>query len=197
MEKTKVSVEENRTKWLEKNGFNMNEKTYIYFPNDSYDKKEELKDAGFRFQKELLWHAAVVPTGYEDSCIEVSLFEVGEMTAWGSGVFMPEVRTYINKKIKSARPVVVSTSEWFGEVNKRFFDHEVTLVSIRNISTRYGDTQLVKFIDDDGNEFNWWTGVTIEPPAGSRVKMTATVKKHDTYEDVKITVVTRAKLTEI
>lgn len=194
MGKTKVSVEENKIDWLEKNGFDMNGNTYIYFPNDSYDKKEELKNAGFRFQKELLWHAAVIPAGYEESCIQILFAEIGVMTAWGKGMFKPEVLQLVKKKLEAARPHVISESEWFGEEGVRFYDHPVTLVSVREISTKYGDTQLVTFVDTDKNEFNWWTKVQINLDEKDKVLLTATVKKHDIYNDNKITVINRAKM---
>ena len=53
-------------KWLEENCFNENLTTFVYFPADSFEVKDSLKDAGFRFSKILLWHIANIPEGYED-----------------------------------------------------------------------------------------------------------------------------------
>jgi ribosomal protein S27AE len=40
--KMKEEFAENHVKWLDKNGFNENEETFIYFPDDSYSVKNEL-----------------------------------------------------------------------------------------------------------------------------------------------------------
>ena len=185
-----------KAEWLEKHCFNEQETTFIYFPSDSYDVKENLKDAGFRFSKELLWHIANIPEGYEEKVVEIALRDIAVVTAWGEGVYRPDVKSIVEDLVKAARPVEISTSEWIGEEKDRIYDYPVVLKSVRGMDTRYGYTQLVKFEDIDGNELNWWTAVEIKAEVGSDVLLTGTVKKLDEYQGKKITVMTRCKIKE-
>ena len=186
-----------RVEWLEKHGFNEQMTTFIYFPSDSYDIKEELKDAGFRFSPELLWHCANIPEGFAEKVVELPFQEVGEVTAWGEGLYNPEVKAIVKEIVTSARPVEISNSEWVGEVGERLRDIPVTLVSIREIETKYGLTQLVRFIGENDEEFNWWTTAMIHAEVGSKIILAGTVKKHDEYNGTKITVLNRCKIKEI
>ena len=127
-QKMKAEYANKRAKWLEENCFNENLTTFVYFPADSFEVKDSLKDAGFKFNSSLLWHAATIPTGYEESCIEVSFNEIGEFSAWGEGHFNPDVKRIIEDKIKKARPA--SKSQWIGEEKDRIIDLPVVLVSI-------------------------------------------------------------------
>lgn len=193
-EKMKAEYADKRAKWLEENCFNENLTTFVYFPADSFDVKDTLKDAGFRFSKNLLWHIANIPEGYEEKVVEITLDQVAEIGAWGEGFFRPDARTFVDDILKTCRPVKESTSEWIFEEKERFYDYAVTLKSVRGMDTRFGWTQLVKFEDAEGNELDWWTAVEINAEVGDQVLLTGTVKKHDEYKDNKMTVVTRCKI---
>lgn len=195
-EKIKAEYAEKRVKWLTDNGFNSAEKTYVYFPVDSFDVKEELKDAGFRFNPSLFWHIAEVPAEYAEKVIEIGLNEVAEISAWGMGAYSPDAKAYVSKRMKEARPVVES-GEWIGQEKERLRNIVVTLKSIRGMETRFGWTQLVKFEDENHNELNWWTAVDINAEVGEKISLTGTVKKLDEYNGKKITVMTRCKIEEI
>ena len=186
-----------RVEWLEKHGFNEQMTTFIYFPSDSYYIKEELKDAGFRFSPELLWHCANIPEGFEEKVVEIPFKEIGEISAWGEGHFKPEVKSIITDLIESARPHVESTSEWQGEVGERLYDIHATLKSIREMETRYGITQLVVFEDRCGNQYNWWTSAVVRAEVGKNVILAGTVKKFEEYKGNKVTVLTRCKIKSI
>lgn len=192
--KMKAEFAEKEKKWLTDNGFNANHITYVYFPANSYDIREELKENGFKFNNNILWHIAEVPTKYMDKVVQINLDDVAEISAWGVGNFKLTARDFVNKKIKTARPTEPSTSEWIGEENERLFDMPVVLKSIREIETRFGYTQLVEFLDKFGNKFNWWTTVTIYAKPGDEILLTGTVKKHDEYQNNKITILTRCKI---
>lgn len=189
-------IDDKREKWLNKYGFNNELNTYVYFLNDSYQKKEELKKAGFRFTKELFWHCATVPQGYERKVFELSLNEVGQMMAWGSGQFNANAMEYVKQAMKAHRPVKVSNSQWFGEVGDRIRKVKAKIVDIRIINTMWGGTQLVTF-DLDGNIAKWFTDVYIMFRKGNNVLLSGTVKSHieDQYADgEKVTVLTRCLL---
>ena len=193
-QKMKAEYANKREKWLEENCFNENLTTFIYFPADSFEVKDNLKDAGFRFSKNLLWHIANIPEGYEDKVVEIALDQVAEIGAWGEGFYRPDARTFVDDMLKNCRPVEESTSEWLFEEKERFYDYAVVLKSVRGMETRFGWTQLVKFEDANGNILQWWTAVEIKAEVGDHVLLTGTVKAHDEYKGVKSTTVTRCKI---
>ena len=193
-QKMKAEYANKREKWLEENCFNKNLTTFVYFPADSFEVKDSLKDAGFHFSKNLLWHIANIPEGYEDKVVEIALNQVAEIGAWGEGFYRPGARTFVDDILKNCRPIEESTSEWLFEEKERFYDYAVVLKSVRGMETRFGWTQLVKFEDANGNILQWWTAVEIKAEVGDQVLLTGTVKAHDEYKGVKSTTVTRCKI---
>ena len=193
-QKMKAEYANKREKWLEENCFNENLTTFVYFPADSFEVKDSLKDAGFHFSKNLLWHIANIPEGYEDKVVKIALNQVAEIGAWGEGFYRPGARTFVDGILKNCRPIEESTSEWLFEEKERFYDYAVVLKSVRGMETRFGWTQLVKFEDANGNILQWWTAVEIKAEVGDQVLLTGTVKAHDEYKGVKSTTVTRCKI---
>ena len=193
-QKMKAEYANKRAKWLEENGFNENLTTFVYFPVDSFEVKDSLKDAGFKFNRSFLWHIADIPEGYEDKVVEITLDQVAEIGAWGEGFYRPGARTFVDDILKNCRPIEESTSEWLFEEKERFYDYAVVLKSVRGMETRFGWTQLVKFEDANGNILQWWTAVEIKAEVGDQVLLTGTVKAHDEYKGVKSTTVTRCKI---
>lgn len=193
-QKMKAEYANKRAKWLEENCFNENLTTFVYFPADSFEVKDSLKDAGFRFSKILLWHIANIPEGYKDKVVEITLDKVAEIGAWGEGFYRPDARTFVDDILKNCRPVEESTSEWLFEEKERFYDYAVVLKSIRGMETRFGWTTLIKFEDDHGNILDWWTSTDVKAEVGDRVLLTGTVKSHNEYKGIKSTIVTRCKI---
>jgi len=73
---------------------------------------------------------------------------------------------------------------------------EVTLVNKFGYETQWGYNLIHLFEDINGNVFKWTTNsVSIE--VGTRYQITGAIKSHDTYKDVKQTVLTRCKVVEI
>ena len=180
--------------WFKKNGYNEKGLTYVYFPADSYEIRDTLKDAGFKFDKVLLWHAPEIPAGYEDKVIEVKTSDIIEFTAWGKGVFVNGAYKIIEQRIAAFDP---KFSAWYGEVGQKFTDLPATLTSIHQVETRFGLSNLVKFTLEGGEELNWWTTVTITAEVGSKVLISGTIKDHSEYKGDKVTLVTRCKIKEI
>lgn len=192
-EQMKAEYAEKRQKWITSNGFNDNLTTFVYFPSNSYDVKDQLKDAGFRFDKVLLWHIAEVPEQYKDSCIEISFSEIGDFSAWGEGHFRIGAKDIVSEKILSTRPA--SCSEWVGQEKEKISDLPVTLVSIRGFEGYYGYSQVVKFLNGD-NMITWFTATDIPFEPGDELLLSGTIKKLDEYKGDKITVMTRCRMKE-
>ena len=193
-QKMKVEYANKRAKWLEENGFNENLTTFVYFPVDSFEVKDSLKDAGFKFNRSLLWHIANIPEGYEDKVVEITLDQVAEIGAWGEGCYRPNARTFVDDMLKNCRPIEESTSEWIFEEKEKFYDYAVVLKSVRGMETRFGWTTLIKFEDDHGNILDWWTNTDVKAEVGDRILLTGTVKSHNEYKGIKSTTVTRCRL---
>ena len=191
--KMKAEFAGNRIKWLEENGFNADEVTYIYAGADSYQIKDELKEAGFRFSGTLKWHKATRDEKYADNLIEVKLDDLAQWSAWGKASFNPDAQKIVEEKIAAVQPE--STSEWIGEVGDKVKDIKVQLIRKYSMDGRYGLTTLYSFQDESGNILNWWTTSYKEIEVGQWTTIkTATIKKLDEYKGVKQTVLTRARL---
>lgn len=88
-----------------------------------------------------------------------------------------------------------SKSEFVGEVKERLRGLELTLTRIVNFGMgQFGYTYLHVMEDNSDNVFSWITGNKIEEPEGTKLTLDGTVKQHKLYNDVKQTVLTRAKL---
>lgn len=192
----KAEYASKRAKWLEDNCFNDNLSTFVYYLADSYEVKDTLKSAGFRFSSNLFWHIAQVPEGYEDKVVEIALDQVAEISAWGEGYFKPNTKSFVEDIMKSKRPVAESTSEWLFEEKSKFADYPVVLKSIRGMESRFGWTQLLTFEDENSNILTWWTATNISAEVGQQILISGTVKSHDEYKGNKTTVVTRVKIKE-
>ena len=116
-EKLKAEYADKKKDWLKKNGYNKNEDTFVYFPKDSFEIKEQLKEDGFVFDRTLLWHCPELPEGYENRTFKVSFNELGEYCPNGEGSYYASTKDKIAEMMKARRPV--STSEWIGEPNER------------------------------------------------------------------------------
>lgn len=182
-----------KAEWLQNNGFNSEGVTYIYYPDNSYDIRADLKADCFRFTKELLWHRPELSAAYPE-CIKVHFEEIGEFTAWGQGLFYPEVKQIINKKLCEARPVIEYDGEWLGSEGERLRDIIGTVVQYKEICTQYGYTNLIEIETDDHDILQWWTSTYPEIEIGDKVTFAGTVKRHSEFKGKKSTSCTRCKI---
>lgn len=186
-----AEFEEKKAKWLADNGFNADLITYIYFPDNSYEVKSDLKAAGFHFNNTLLWHIAEVPEEYADKCFAMPLDTVAEISAWGTGNYREKARQIIDTQIREHRPTC--RSEWVGEEGSKISNLPVVLKGVRTYESRYGFSQVVTFMNGE-NIINWFTATNIEYEFGAPLLLSGTIKKHDTYNDKHTTIMTRCKL---
>lgn len=184
-----------RELWLAKNAFNTDGITYVYFPKDAYEVKETLKQDGFYFNPNLMWHNSCIPAGYEDKVFPISASEIISFSDFGNCFFNKDTREIIINKINSLQPQSeLSVSNWIGQEKERIYDIPCTLVSLRIIETKFGPTQLVKFITAEGNELTWFTTVNINAEPGEEIFLTGTVKSHSEYKGTKSTILNRCKI---
>lgn len=83
-----------------------------------------------------------------------------------------------------------AASEHVGDIKQRLeFEGEVVFSTERE--SYYGVTTIIKIKDEKGNLFTWFASGFHALVRGDRVKIRGTVKKHDMYNGVKQTIITR------
>lgn len=187
-EKMLSEAKEKKTKWLAKNGFDEDGNTYIILGN-TYPIKDVLKDAGWTFSYNFLWHKED-PAGYEDRVIKLNLDEVGSWTVYGQFVFNEDAANYIQDKINSVN--LHSKSEWIE--GDRIVEEEVTLESISGFEGYYGYTNIYNFVTKEGNKVVWFTSTTQDIEVGDSCFLSGKIKERKMFKNEKITVVTRCRI---
>ena len=190
-----AGAEKKRSNWLESNGFDAEGYTYILVGVNSYAIKDELKEAGWKYNSFIRWHNAEAGD-YAENAVKVHWSEFYSTTAWGDMYPLPDAQKKADAIIKGDEEKEELPSEWIGEVGERLKDLPVTLVGVYGFNGRYGYSQVVKFITEEGNILTWFTAVNITVEAGSACKLSGTIKKQDQYKDQKTTIVTRCKMSQ-
>ena len=192
-EKMVAEAEGKRTEWLSKHGFNENGDTYILL-GETYSIKDELKAAGWKFDKTLLWHRGD-PGQYADRCFKVWHGTVMEFDIFGHQYYTETAGKLIKNKVEEYNIAHNnSKSEWVGEEKERLRDLSVTVKGLSGFDGQYGWTSVITFEDKDENIFVWFTSKELSIAIGENVTLTGTVKEHKTYKGVKQTILTRCKI---
>jgi len=97
---------------------------------------------------------------------------------------------------KAAQQRVSAKSEWVGQPKDKIVVENAELLSQRYIDSDWGTTILLTFRAADGNVFKWFASNPGEVEVGAHYTVKGTVKKHETYNDLKSTVLTRCGLTK-
>lgn len=188
-------VEEfNYEQWLDNNEVDKDGFTNIYFPSDSFKKKEILKAEGFKFNKILKWHIAEVPEEFKDSVIRINIKDIAEINE--DGVFFQEyAEDHINDLIKDKKGI---TSTWIGNKTERLRNIKATMIDLKFVNN---DFYVVTFLSQNNNIFKWLTrsNVNEEYLSSSSLLITGTVKDHiiDKYENnAKVTLLSRVVIKE-
>jgi hypothetical protein len=193
-QKKKMEAEfaENERKWKAQNGWSEDGITYVVTGN-SYSIKDELKQNGFRYDPILRWHKATKDEKYADRLIEIKLDDVVEISAWGKGHYKTNAKDIVDKALAATQPE--STSTWIGEVGEKIKDIKVQLVRKYTTETRYGLNTLYSFQTEEGNILVWFSSTIQTCEVGDWMKIKyGTIKKLDTFNGIKQTVLTRCKL---
>lgn len=181
-----------KLEWLEKNGFNLTrEDTYCIVGEDTYAIKNYLKAAGCRYSPLLGWHCAdqiKLPEGYK-----FLTFHFDELLQWneeeGNASYFEKAKILVEKRKKALLPP--SKSQYMGEVGERFCNLTAVYKSARGFAGKFGWTNIYRFNIGD-NVLTWFTAKDLDFEPGEVVDLTATVKKHEEFREVKTTVITRA-----
>jgi hypothetical protein len=104
---------------------------------------------------------------------------------------VPYYLRYVEREVKrAAMRKSAGDSQWVGEIGERR-DFTVIPLMVKPIETQYGVTYLHKFVTPEGNLLTWFASTDPDVELGKEYRITALVKKHDDYQGVKQTVITR------
>lgn len=104
------------------------------------------------------------------------------------------VSGYQRAKSRAAEAAAAADSQHVGTIRKRETFTGMKVIFSRVFDGYYGERQLVKFVDPDGNILVWWNTGSANPQVDQTYDVTATPKSHDEYQGVKQTTLTRCKL---
>jgi hypothetical protein len=96
----------------------------------------------------------------------------------------------VERKIEQAK---TADSKHFGTVGKREV-FTLTLTKIHTIDGRFGQTKIHRFMDENGNVATWFSSNGSSMDVGGTYSVKATVKKHDKYQGVPQTILSRAAI---
>lgn len=192
-QKMKEEYAHKKAVWLETNGFAEDGSSYIV-TGETYSIKDQLKEAGFKYDPILKWHKAD-PAGYEDRAIKIDVNDYFEFSAWGEGHYLTEAKDKVEKLLAPTLPV--SHSEWVGTIGEQLKDVKVKLTAKTGFYGRYGYTNVYTFEDQAGNEYTWFTSCLVDKEVGDEFKISGRIKSHDEYKGAKKTIMTRVKIGEV
>lgn len=186
-----------KEKWLEKNGFNTDEVTYLALGN-TYDIKEELKLAGFRYNRLLGWHNNE-PGEFE--CAEVTFETLYDWNAENGVAYEKQGAAAVVKSIKEPASAEENkvTAFYNASVGERVRNIPATLEEKRTVNGAYGLSTMYAFSGPDNAWFVWWTTSTKVSgfQVGEKVSLTGTIKNFNEYKGCNQTVLTRCKVESI
>lgn len=173
-------------KWLERNGFNENEETYLIYGN-TYPIKDELKARGYKFSQELKWHGPAAVEVPEDCYVEkIHWSDVYNWNADALDMWRTEEGDKFLEDIFSSHTL----GQYVGEIGERLRNITVTFDKVITFEGQYGTAQVYRF-NYEGAQLSWFTEVDKNLEEGKTYTLSGTVKKHGVYGNVKTTYLNR------
>ena len=192
--------EENKKACLTKMGFDAENPVIKLVVGNTYEIKDWIKSRGGRFNSTFNWYfcgnAPELPEGYVYATVNVD-----DVYDWFPRVKRLEIKENAAEVVKTAKEASLppSDSEYVGEIKERLRQLNVTLTGARAVDGMYGTSIMFTF-DYNGNSLVWFTSC---PPdeedakVGETYLLTGTVKKHEVYNGVKQTYLSRCKLEKV
>lgn len=158
---------------------------YIAIDKDSYNKKDMLKQNGYKW---LTWYWVGHKQVEEVETISVNTEEV--INEYGN-----IVDTIINDKVreykKSLEEPNNTKNEWYGSEGDKI-EKEVTIEGRFGYDTQYGWVNITIMKDAEGYTYKW-SSKNYLGEKGTKKNIKATIKDHEEYKGQKQTVLTRVK----
>lgn len=120
------------------------------------------------------------------------------LLASAPNAYARHLETEADRKAREARwaaeKSAKTASDYIAEVGAKKVLVEGKIDAIRYISGTYGTTTLYTILTNEGNVVKWFaSSEALGDQEGREVKITGTVKKHEEYQGIKATVLTRCK----
>lgn len=188
--------EENRKTHLAELGYDPeNPVVYIVAGGNTYAIKDQLKEAGCRFEYVLGWYSASpieVPAPY--FLLPIAFDEVFNWYPLTLKIGLKEkAKQVVDAAIDAVTPE--SESEYMGEEKERLRNLDVTLSAVHTTDGFYGTTFIYTFIMDK-NILVWMTSACKDLEVGEKYSLTGTVKCHKEYKKQKQTYLSRCIVKE-
>lgn len=140
-------------------------------------------------------------TGDSEYVNNLKVVATSEAVGWRSlGLLVSAPQTYLrNQERQETLRLEVEShlNEYVGIVGDRF-EVDLTVGAVRYIHGQYGTTALYTMRDSDGRAFKWFSSNHGfgDDPVGQTFRVKGTVKKHDEFQGLKSTILTRCTITE-
>jgi hypothetical protein len=151
--------------------------------------------------KAIINHAATL-NGTKD--YEVNLSTIAQSETIGAkqfGLFVSAIGSYNRQMAYEVKQAVKAESTdkgnnlFFGDIKGKVTDHQMTVTFINNdIPTKFGTATLITFLDNEGYAFKWFASGVKRYDIGQSVKVTGTIKAHDTYNGLNQTQLNYCKI---
>lgn len=207
LEKRRKGAAEANAKFLTSLGFSADGKTYIVL-GDTYGVKDQLKEAGAKFNKLFGWHfdnldnASNYPIHevskdtiiYEDDKDTITLLEEDQCGHLHLPYADYLIIDFIKNLQENYRKTLAPETFFYGNIKDKI-QINVTLVMRRYFDTQWGTTWVYKFTDNEGHVFIWKTSNYVDDlNEGDQIQLKGTIKEHNAYRGVNQTTVTRCKI---
>ena len=192
--KARAKAPEINAEFFKKMGMDEEGRTWVVMGN-TFEIKDELKEAGAKYNQLFGWHFDHADNGF--TCVEVSIEEIAEKD--DRYVWELYEEWFILKLIKEKKDANApkTESQYVGNVGDKV---EMKLIFKQDYTfethfTYYGELNFIyKFADENGNTFTWKTGKMLELEEGKTYTVKGTIKEHSEYKGDKQTVLTRCKI---
>ena len=159
------------------------------FKGETFEKKEELREAGATYTRWWGWSIAggkEVPEidGLEPVRLDWSLVGGEDGKCYNEEVIKNAVEPLLYGAGKSTHQ---------GEIGERLRNIPVVVVSCNQFTSNFGDKNVITFEDEYENVYVWFT-TTRSLEAGTHWILTGTVKAHNIYKGTAQTTLTRCSL---
>ena len=161
------------------------------FRGETFDHKEELREAGATYTRWWGWSIAggkEIPeiNGLESVRLEWSLVGGEDGKCYNEEVIKNAIEPLLYGAGKSTHQ---------GEIGERLRNIPVVVVSCNKFTSNFGDKNVITFEDEYENIYVWFTTArSLE--AGTHWILTGTVKAHNVYKGTAQTTLTRCSLVE-
>lgn len=110
-----------------------------------------------------------------------------------AGITASLIPYYLRELTRRVEREQVAESHYFGVVGERI-DLYVTVARVHTFDGQYGTTFVHKFVTREGNQATWFASNNPELMIGQEYFVTAGVKKHEEYQGIKQTILTRVSV---